>query len=163
MGEAYVELMQQARKQMHLADHMVYVTYPMVQETRFLLAILHHMTNASRLALQALLEFEYIYKRIDAFNRTFAGEIRTYKEKIQGRYGMDAKYLKLLQRLMDLEKYDKNSPVRFKRGDKYILSTTEYNMSVLDLATIKRYNELAKKFVSAVSDITAKTEHVNVI
>jgi len=163
MGELFLELLQQAKKQMQLADHMVFVTYPLVQETKFLLSILGHITNASRFALRALLEYEFLYKRIEAYNKTFTGELNTYKNHIEKRYNFDGKYFRLFQKLTDLEKFDKESPVRFKRGDKYILSTGEYSMSVLDLATVKRYSELAKKFVSEVNSILTKVENVRAI
>ena len=163
MGEAYLELLQQAKKQMHLADHMVYVTFPLVQETKFLLAILGHLTNATRYALRALLEYEFLYKRIEAYNKTITGEISIYKNHIEKRYNFDGKYFRLLQKLTDLEKFEKESPVRFKRGDKYILSTGEYKMSVLDVNTVKRYSELAKKFVSEVNSILTKVENVRAI
>ncbi|HLF54385.1 MAG TPA: hypothetical protein VI612_01560 [Candidatus Nanoarchaeia archaeon] len=163
MGELYLELLQQAKKQMHLADHMVYVTFPLVQETKFLLAILGHLTNATRCALRALLEYEFLYKRIEAYNKTITGEISIYKNHIEKRYNFDGKYFRLLQKLTDLEKFEKESPVRFKRGDKYILSTGEYKMSVLDVNTVKRYSELAKKFVSEVNSILTKVENVRAI
>lgn len=162
MGEAYAELIQKAKKQIELADHMVYVTYPLVQETKFLLAILGHVINSGRLALRALLEYEFLYKRIEAYHKSFPGEISVYKTKVEARYGLDGKYFKLLQKLMDLDRFDKESPVRFKRGDKYILSTSEYNMSVLDLATVKKYNLLTKRFVTKVDSILTKTENVKV-
>ncbi len=153
MGETYKELLQQAKKQIGLADHMVYVTYPLVQETKFLLAIVGHVTNAARLALQSLLEFEVYYKRLEAYNKTLVSEISVYKEKMEPRYKLDSKYCKLLQKLFELQKFGAESAIKFKRGEKYILSTSEYNMSVLDLELAKRLSNLTKKFVAEVSRI----------
>jgi hypothetical protein len=154
------ELIQQAKRQIQLADHMAYVTYPMVQETKFLLSVLGHVVDSARLALQAILEFEFAYKRIDAYNKTFAGEITMYKNKVQNRYNLDSRYLLLLQKLHELEKFDKESPVRFKRGDKYILSTREYDVSVLDIETVKKYSLLAKRFVAKIDSVIAEQENV---
>ncbi|MEM2873838.1 MAG: hypothetical protein QW063_00050 [Candidatus Nanoarchaeia archaeon] len=156
MGEPYLELIQQARKQIELADHMIYVTYPLVLETKFLLAIMEHIINAARFAVQALLEFEFYYKRLDAYNKTFVSEISIYKNKVAPRYKLDVKYFKLLQKLLDIQKFDKDSVVRFKKGEKYILSTSESNLSVLDLELIKRYSNLTKKFVTEISNIIQK-------
>ena len=153
MGELHKDLLQQARKQIELADHMTYVTYPLVQEMKFLLSIMERITCAARLATQALLEFEYYYKRIDAYNKTFVSEISIYKNKVEARYRLDPKFFRLLQKLMDIQKFDKESAVRFKRGDKYILSTSEYNMSVLDLELVKKCSNRTKKFVGEVTRI----------
>ena len=156
IAERYQELLQTARKQSELADHMLYVTYPLVQETKFLLAIAGHVINAARSAMQALLEFEILYKRLEHYNQTFVSEIDIYCKKVAPRYNLDGKYFKLLQKLLEVQKYDSESVVRFKRGDKYILSTAEYSMSVLDLDSVKRYSNLTKKFVDEIADAINK-------
>jgi hypothetical protein len=46
--------------------------------------------------------------------------------------------------------------VRFKRGEKYILSTSEYSMSAIDLESVKRYSNLTKKFVQEIADAINK-------
>ena len=155
-GERYQELLQTARKQIELADHMLYVTYPLVQETKFLLAIANHVISAARCSVQALLEFELLYKRLEQFNRTFLSEVEIYQKKVAPRYNLDGKYYKLLQKLMEVQKYDTESVVRFKRGDKYILSTGEYSMSAIDVDTVKRYSNLTKKFVQEIADAITK-------
>jgi hypothetical protein len=153
MGEMHKDLLQQARKQIELADHMLYVTYPLVQEMKFLLSIMERVTCAARLALQSMLEYEYYYKRLDAYNKTFVSEISIYKNKIEQKYKMDVRYFRLFQKLMDIQKFDKESIFKFKKGDKYILSTSEYSMSVLDLDLVKKCSNRTKKFVADVTRI----------
>lgn len=156
MPEKYQELLITARKEIELADHMIYVTYPLVQDTRFLLAIANHVITASRSAVQALLELELLYKRLEQYNRTFLSEVEIYQKKIAPKYNLDIKYYKLLQRLMEVQKYDAESVMRFKRGEKYILSTAEQGMATIDLENVKKYSNLAKKFVYEVINVIEK-------
>jgi hypothetical protein len=156
VGERYQELLQVAKKQIELADHMLYVTYPLVQEAKFLLAIANHVISAARSAMQALLEFELLYKRLEQYNKTFLSEVEIYQKKIAPRYNLDGKYYKLLQRLMEVQKYDAESIFRFKKGEKYILSTAEYSMSAIDIDTVKKYSNLTKKFVQDIADAITK-------
>jgi hypothetical protein len=153
--ELYQELLQTARKQIELADHMLYVTYSMVQETKFLLAIANHVINAARLALQSLLEFEILYKRLEHYNKTFVSEIAIYRNKLSLKYNFDNKYLKLLERLYEIQKYDSQSIMRFKKGDKYILSTGD-KISSIDLDSLKRYSNLTKKFIDEIAQAIKK-------
>ncbi len=159
--ERYQELLQTARKQIELADHMLYVTYPLVQEMRFLLAIANHVTIAARSAMQAILEFELLYKRLEQYNKTFLSEVDIFQKKIIPRYSLDIKYCKLLQKLMEVQKYDAEAIIKFKKGDRYILTNAEYSMSAIDVESVKRYSNLTKKFVSEIAGAIAKQDARN--
>ncbi|MFH0869281.1 MAG: hypothetical protein V1839_03575 [archaeon] len=153
------ELLAKAKKEIEIADHLIYVTYQMVSEVKILMAISEHIINAAHAALESLLEFERYYKRLDAYHQSFALEISIYRTKdIEKRHGFDPKFYRLLQKLMEIQKFDKTSIMRFKRGDRYILSTVDYQMSVLDLDNMKRYKYLTKKFIDSVDLIISKTQ-----
>lgn len=156
MALKHMEHLEKARKEIEIADHLIFVTYKMISEAKFLLAISEHIIIAAQKALEALLEYERHYKRLDAFHYSFAVEISVFREKLEGRYNFDPRFFKLLKKLLELQRFDKDSVVRFKRGEKYILTSSEYSMSVLDLENIKRYSSLTKKFVNVVSDIVTK-------
>jgi len=155
MSERYLELLQKAKKEIELADHLIYVTLPMIKEVKFLLAIVEHVVAAAHSALESLLEFERHWKRLDAFHYNFAVEASVYRQKgIESRYNLDPKFFRLLQKLLEIQKFDKESIMRFKRGDKYILASNEYtSMSVLDVDSIKRYSNLTKKFVEQIENV----------
>jgi hypothetical protein len=157
MSERHEELLQRAKKEIELADHMLYVTLPMIKEVKFLLAITEHIVIAANHALEALLEYERHWKRLDAFHYSFAVEINVYRTSgVETRYNFDSKFYRLLQKLMEIQRFDKESMIRFKRGDKYILTSNEYSMSVLDSDSIKRYSNLTKKFVEQIGNIVVK-------
>jgi len=158
MAVPYAELLAKAKKEIEVADHLIYVTYKMVSEVKILLAISEHIVVAMHAALESLLEFERHWKRLDAYHSNFALEISIYRTKdIEKRYGFDPKFFRLMQKLLEIQRFDKESIMRFKRGDRYILSTGEYQMSVLDLESLKRYKYLAKKFIDSVDAILSKT------
>ncbi len=159
MSERHTELLQRAKKEIELADHMLYVTLPMIREVKFLLVIVEHVVIAAQCALEGLLEYEKHWKRLDAFHYSFAVEINAYRQKgLETRYGFDSKFYRLLQKLLEIQHFDKESMVRFKRGDKYILTSNEYSMSVLDLDSIKRYSNLTKKFVEQIGNVVVKPD-----
>jgi len=58
------ELLVAARKEMEVADHLLYVTYPMVKESKFLLSVASKVATSARIALQALLEYEKLGNNI---------------------------------------------------------------------------------------------------
>jgi hypothetical protein len=153
------ELIASARKEIDLADHLLYVTYPLVKETKFLLAITEHVISSAQKALQALLEYEYYYKRARMCPPNFALQISAFRDKIEKRYEFDPTFFRLLKKLLEIHKFEKDSIVRFKRGDKYILTTGEYNhITVLDMDNVKRYLNFTKKFVAKIEPIVMKDD-----
>jgi len=151
--EKHMQLLQFAKKEIEVADHLLYMTYPMIKETKFLLAITDHIIKSGRAALQALLEFERLYKRIEAFPNNFAMEISIFRQKVESRYNFDPKFYRLLTKLLEVQKFDQNSTVRFRRGDRYILTSSNYEMTIIDINSVKRYSSLTRKFVDLVEGI----------
>ncbi len=156
MVERYQELLASAKKETELADHLIYVTYPIIKEAKFLLAIAEHVIKASRSAVEALLAFEQHYKRIEPFSTNFAVMAQTYKEKVEPFYSLDPKFHRLLLKLQEIQAMNSQAPVRFKRGEKYILANHEYKLTTLDFESVKKYSNLAKHFVAEVTRLTAK-------
>jgi len=153
LQEKHEQLIQFAKKEIEIGDHLLYMTYPMIKETKFLLAITDHIIKSGRAALQALLEYERFYKRIDAYPKNFALEISIFRQKLEQRYNFDPVYYRLLNKLLEVYKFDKNSTVRFKRGDKYILTSSNYDMTVLDVNSVKRYSSVTRKFIETVRQV----------
>lgn len=150
---SYLQLLELAKKEIEVADHLLYMTYPMIKETKFLLAIIDHVIKAARAALEALLEYERYYKRLEAYTKNFALEISIFRQKLERKYKIDPKFYRLLIKLLEVQKFEQNSAVRFRRGDKYILTSSNYEMTILDLETVKRYSHLTRKFVDLVGSI----------
>ena len=153
LQEKHEQLLQFAKKEIEVADHLLYMTYPMIKETKFLLAITDHIIKSGRAALQALLEYERFYKRIDAYPKNFALEISIYRQKLEEKYKFDQVYYRLLNKLLEVYKFDKNSTVRFRRGDRYILTSSTYDMTVLDVNSVKRYSSVTRKFIETVAQV----------
>jgi len=156
--EKHMQLLQFAKKEIEVADHLLYMTYPMIKETKFLLAITDHIIKAGRSALQALLEYERLYKRIEAYPKNFAMEISIYRQKLESKYGFDPVFYRLLNKLLEIQKFDQNSTVRFRRGDKYILTSANYDITTLDESSVKRYSSVTRKFVAEIEKILSRGE-----
>jgi len=150
----YQPLIEQAKKEINLADHLLYVTYKMVDEAKFLIAITNHIVKSAQMALEALFEYERHWKRMEPYPKSFAIEISLYRQKLEKRHGFDIKFHRLLRKLLEIDKFDQESTVRFRRGNKYILTSgNDYNMAILDLEHVKRYSNLTKNFVNKISII----------
>lgn len=149
----YKQLIQQSKKEIELADHLIYITYPLIKELKFLLSIAEHVTRAAELALEALLTFEREYKRIEPFAKSFAVMIDVFHPEVQKRYDFGQEHVRLLKKLAELKQHNQDSIMRFRRKDKYILTTAQYNTQELDLDKVKRLCEATKNFIEKVEKV----------
>lgn len=140
------QLLMDANTQFKKADHLAYVTYPMVRETKLLYAIAEIIYDSLEKGIQAVLEYERMYKRIPLVPGTFETELELFKD-VAGRYGFNRNIVLLLMDLKRLINAKKQSPVEFVRKDKFVICDDDYTMSVLDINKIKAYVMDSREFI----------------
>lgn len=147
-----------ARREIDLADHLVYVTMPLTDDTKFLLAITEHIFTSASSAVEAALEQRRYYKKLEAFPRTFSAMTDIWSREVQDRHNFERKHLDFLKKIQEMKHAVATSSLRFKRQDKYILTSDIYDLKVLDLETIKRYLVIAKDFVDRSEELIGKED-----
>ncbi len=144
----------QSRKEIDLADHLMFVTFPLINDLKFLVTILEHVVSASKTAVQACLEYEKYYKRIDPFPTNFAVMVDIFNKKCKERYNIEDKFTSLLKRLIELSAFMSKSQIQFRRQDKFIMTSDVYDIKTLDKDTVKKYLLITKSFIDKVESIT---------
>jgi hypothetical protein len=146
-GPKHKEFMAKARREIDLADHLVYVTMPLTEDIKFMLAITEHVFTASSAAVEGVLEQKRYYKKLEAFPRSFPMMVDLWCREIQEKYNFERKHADFLKRIQEIKHAVSTSSMRFRRKDKYILTNDVYDLKVLDLVQIKKYLNIAKDFV----------------
>ena len=149
----YKLLIAKARREIDLADHLVYVTMPLTADMKFVLAISEHLYSASAAAVEAMLEQLRHYKKLEAFPRNFMPMMNIWSREIHAKQGIDKKYMNFLRRIHEVKHAIATSSMRFRKQDKYILTSDVYNLKILDLETVKKYLSIAKDFIDIAENI----------
>lgn len=136
--EKLKQLVAESNAQFRKADHLAYVTYPVVRETKLLYAIAEVIYDSLDKGVKAVLEYERMYKRIPLVPGTFETELEIFKD-VAEKYGFDRNIVLLLLDLRRLVKAKKDSPVEFVRKDKFVICDEDYTMNVLDINKVKAY------------------------
>ena len=63
--EKFIENLDKSASLLQTADHMLYMTYPLIREKRLLLKILNETYLVVLGIVNAILQYEYFYKRIN--------------------------------------------------------------------------------------------------
>ncbi len=155
MAEKHELALQTSKKELALSDHLMYVTFPTVGSLKFLMSIVGHVVVSVKAALEALLEYERLNRRVEPFPHDFKTEIDLFRESVMQRYGFDISFFHLLKKLRQIEKCSRDAFIQFRRNNKYFFTTENYEAESIDADTVKKYLKFAKSFISKVEDIVS--------
>jgi len=156
--EPYEYALRIAKKEIDTSDHFIHVTYNTIQNPKFLESISEQITKAAKLALQALLEYELAYKRIDVYVDELASQIDVFEDEIYLRHRFEPDHLQLLKRLQRLEQSSKEAVIRFRRDDRYYFGGPRMETESISLTEVKTLFKFAKSFIARVDTVISNKE-----
>lgn len=157
--ERFQEYREKAMKHLQIADHMLTITYPLVNDPKLLMTVLDNVYKAMLFSMNSLLNYERMFKRINAFGDSTEEQIRIFNHVSQ-KHRLDVKYLRTLTELKDIMREHKNSPMEFARKDKLIIYTAKQDLKTINQTSIKKYIGLGKQFLAAVTKVTSHNERI---
>lgn len=156
--ELFQEAMDRAKKKIQIADHMLSVTYPLVKDTKLLLAIIENIFLAYANAMSAVLYQDRVLKKIPPFKNNFESKFHMFRQRCVDRYKIDRNYVIEMQNLKEIIVEHKKSPVEFVRKDRFVICSDNYKLKTINLEEIKSYLKKAKLFIGEVITILSKNE-----
>ena len=145
--EKYEELRDKAAQKIKAADHMLNTTLPLVKDYRMLPSILEHIFLGMTYALQAVLAYDLLYKRIPSFDEHFQNRVQLFKSRCLDPHHFKLDQVISLQELHYLLLQRKKSHTEFIRHDRFVMCAEDYQMTTLSEEDVKNYLKIAKKFV----------------
>src|SRR3989344_5609821 len=71
------------------ADHMLYVTYPLIKKKKKKITMAENIVNGVLSAMDAVLMYEKLYKRISDYPEDFKGKIIIFKGIMASKYKIE--------------------------------------------------------------------------
>lgn len=146
--EKFLEGLAKAEKTIQEADHIVYVTFPLIKDKRLLLKVLQEIKNAVILCINSILQYEYLYKRIRIYKEA-QDNFRSFREKCAPRYSITPEEITKILELFDFAESHKASPFEFMKEDKIVILSKSMQPKTLTL-------EKTKEFLIVTKDIIKK-------
>lgn len=144
--EKFQENLKQAIKSLQIADHMTYVTFPLVNERRLLLKIFDEIYKSIISCINAILNYEYLYKRIKLYSDN-NDNFQTFAEKCAKNYQINNEQIKKIREILQINKQHKQSAMEFVKNDKVVILSDNLGTQTLDILKIKQYLLLAKELL----------------
>jgi len=144
--EKFQENLQKAIRSLQIADHMTYVTFPLVNEQRLLLKIFDEIYKSIINTINAILNYEYVYKRIKIYTDN-KENMRTFIDKCAKNYNLNNEQIKKILEILELNEEHKKSAMEFVKKDKVVILSNGLKTQTLNIQKIKEYLLLAKEFL----------------
>jgi len=158
--EQFQEAIEKANQKLKIADHMIFMTYPLVRDNRLLLSIIQNIFLALANAMSSILYYERLFKRIPAFNDNFDAKFTVFRIKCVDRLNIDKKYIKLISEIEDIIIEHKKSPVEFERNNKFVICSSTYRMRTISVEEIKKYITETRMFIQEANNIVSRNEGI---
>ena len=147
--EEFEKNLKEAVKHLQIADHMTYVTLPLINENRLLLKIFDEIYSSIINCVNSILNYEYLYKRIQLYSN-HSDNLDTFIKIAKG-YDLSNEQIKKIKEIISLNKKHKQSAMEFVKKDKVVIMSDGLNTQIIDIKIIKQYLLLAKELLMKVS------------
>ena len=147
--EKYQEYLQEAVKSIRVADHILYITYPVIKDKRLLLKSLDSIYDSVINMINAILQYDYIWKRIQ-LSAAPKENLETFINKCSRRYNIPASDITEIMDLFSLVESHKKAPIEFARKEKIVIMAPNLSTTTIDVEKSKKYLSLARRIFEKV-------------
>lgn len=151
--EKYETELEEAKRNIKIADHMINVTYNFVNDPKLLGTIMENVYLAVAKTMSSILLYERIYKRIPPFNDTFDSKLYFFERKIVNLYELNKEYLNLIRETRELMLSHNESEIEFSRKNEFVICDSNYAIKKIDVKKIKNLIRTTKSFISDIDEI----------
>jgi hypothetical protein len=144
--KAYIQNIEKAIKELKIADHIIYTTYPIIKDKRLLLKALEQIYNSTILTVNAMLQYDFLWKRI-TLSKDSISNFNTFLEKSSHSYQLSEAEISGIKELVSIAENHKKSAMEFQRKDKVIMLSPSSRTTIIDVNTLKRYLNLTKMII----------------
>lgn len=150
MQEKFQENLRDAIKNIQIADHITYVTLPLVNEKRLLLKVFDEIYKSIMNCIKAVLNYEFEYRKIKIYKND-EENLNLFFERYSGDYGITTEQVRKIKDIIELKERYKKSAMEFVKKDKVVLLSDSLRTNSLDIPKIKEYLLLGKEILMKVS------------
>jgi hypothetical protein len=143
--EKFLLSLEKAKKSLETADHLTYMTFPIVRENRLLLKVLDELYLSIINAINAILQYEYLYKRVQIYQDA-KENFRSF-QRISSRYNISPEQLAKIIEILTLAEKHKKSPFEFSKNGKIVIMSDNLRTETINIDKIKGFILETKDFL----------------
>ena len=143
-----LEYIQEANKITIAIDHLIYITLPIVKDKKILIKILIELKKATAYSINAILQYEYLKKRIQLYKEPKAN-FQVFLTKCASRYSLSEKEISEIKNLFEIIQKHEKSSVEFAKIDKLVIISDD-KQTIITLEKSKEFLRILKKLLEEI-------------
>ena len=151
--EQFLLVYQQSIRHIRVAEHILTVTHPLLQDPKLLLGVIDNLFLSLNSGVRALLLYDCTRKNIPAFLDTPDARLRTFEVKSMPLHNLDRAYLNHFYDIRELMQQHRRSSVEFRRKDRLVMCTPAYDMTIVTATKMRTYLIKTKQFIDVVGTL----------
>lgn len=146
--EKFEKNLNDAIRTLQIADHITYVTFPIVNEKRLIIKIFDEIYKSIINDIKAVLNYETFHRRINIYEN---GDNLEIFFQIAKDYNITNEQIKKIKEIIEVNQKHKQSAMEFVRRERIIILSDNLKTRILDIYLIKEYLLLAKDILMKIS------------
>ena len=144
--QKFLQNLQKAQKTIQIIDHMIYVTFPLIQDKKILTKILTEIKSVVTNCINSILQYEYLYKRINLY-KDAKTNFRIFIKTCCPYYKITQKETDSIMELFELVEKHKQSTIEFLKDKKVVILSENLNTETITIEKIKEFFNLSKEIM----------------
>ena len=153
--KAVIDNLMEADKAYQRANHLLFVTFPLLKNKNLLIKITHEIKNSITKTIVAVLQYEYLCKRIKITpdpERNF----QIFEEECAKKYDITQKDLEQIRALFELTKKQKESVMDIMKNEKVIVVSKNMEHETITPEKVREFLEISKKIFQKTKEYIIK-------
>ena len=158
--ERFQEEHNQAVQNLRIADHMLNVTYPLLNDPKLLLSVMDNTFLSLTHSMASILHYDRFFKRIPPFHDNFESKFNMFKLKSMPTHRIDKSIPETMLQIKELILLHRKSPVEFRKNGQFVICHENYETTIITLNQIKEFTQKAKQFINTTTEIVHGHERI---
>lgn len=144
--------LEEAKRTIRTADHMLYITYPVLKENRLLIKVLEEIYHSVRKTVDLIMAYEYEHKRVKIYSDPRIN-MTLFEQKCAPRYNISSEEIIGIKKIIDLFESHKISPMEFSRQNTFVIMTEDLRTDSISVPNLKSMLGISKNLIRKAESI----------
>ncbi len=147
----YREILQEAINNFKVIEHLITITYPLINENKLILTILKHLDETTEKAIKSLLIYEKLYKQQEHLSND-KDTLMNIFETIALKHNIEEHTITKIKEIKILAQEYKESQIEFSREKNIVICSKNYEkLTKLSIKDIKKHSEALKSLLQTLT------------
>ena len=156
--EEFISLVKEANKAFETADHLAFVTYPLINDTKLIILILENLNNALTRTMDAFLYYDKLYKKIQFIPNDFTSKFELFKTRSAKYYNLSYQNIEIILEIKEFIDERKKSQMEFSRKNSFVLYSN-LQLKTISLDKVKNYISKAKQIIFSLNSLSKQFQN----